>query len=80
MIMHLRPELVDTDRVTHSGEWLPDAVDGVYISRDMMQRTQAGATGRPDLASPEKGSALFDAAVAGVERFVEKLLAESLPS
>lgn len=80
MIMHLRPELVDTNRVTNSGEWLPDEIDRVYVSRDMMQRTQAGATGRPDLASAEKGAALFEAAVAGVERFVEKLLNESLPS
>ncbi|MCA9123354.1 MAG: creatininase family protein [Planctomycetaceae bacterium] len=80
MIMHLRPELVDADRVANAGDWLPDQVQGVYVCRDMMQRTQAGATGRPDLASAEKGSALFEAAVQGVEKFVEALLTEKLPT
>ncbi|MCA9144089.1 MAG: creatininase family protein [Planctomycetaceae bacterium] len=79
MIMHLRPELVDTDRVAHAGDWLPDQVQGMFVCRDMMQRTQAGATGRADLASAEKGAVLFDAAVCGVERFIEAMLAEKLP-
>jgi creatinine amidohydrolase len=79
MIMHLRPELVDTDRVAHAGDWLPDQVQGMYVCRDMMQRTHAGATGRADLASAEKGAALFEAAVSGVERFVQTVLAEPLP-
>ena len=80
MIMHLRPELVDTDRVAHAGDWLPDQVQGMYVCRDMMQRTQAGATGRADLASAAKGAALFEAAVSGVERFVQTVLSEPLPS
>jgi creatinine amidohydrolase len=80
MIMHLRPELVDTERVQHAGDWLPDHVQGMYVCRDMMQRTQAGATGRADLASAEKGAALFEAAVRGVEKFVETVLVEALPA
>jgi creatinine amidohydrolase len=80
MIMHLRPELVDTDRVAHAGDWLPDQVQGMFVCRDMMQRTAAGATGRADLASAEKGAALFEVSVLGVERFVERVLAEPLPT
>lgn len=80
MIMHLRPELVDAERVAHAGDWLPDQVQGMFVCRDMMQRTQAGATGRADLASAEKGAALFAAAVSGVERFVQFGLAEPLPA
>lgn len=80
MIMHLRPELVDTARVSHAGNWLRDQVQGMFVCRDMMQRTQAGATGRADLASVEKGAAIFEAAVCGVERFVESMLAEELPA
>lgn len=80
MIMHLRPELVDTERLAHAGDWLPDQVQGMFVCRDMMQRTQAGATGRADLASAEKGAALFDAVVGGVERFVQTVLTEPLPA
>ena len=79
MIMHLRPELVDMQSVAHAGDWLPDQVQGMFVCRDMMQRTQAGATGRADLASAEKGSALFEAAVSGVERFVQFVFTEPLP-
>ncbi|MEX0819511.1 MAG: creatininase family protein [Pirellulaceae bacterium] len=80
MIMHLRPELVDTARLAHAGDWLPDQVQGMFVCRDMMQRTQAGATGRADLASADKGAALFDAVVSGVERFVQAVLTEPLPA
>lgn len=80
MIMHLRPELVDAERVGHAGDWLADQVQGMFVCRDMMQRTQAGATGRADLASAERGAALFEAAVQGVEKFVEHLRTEDLPS
>jgi creatinine amidohydrolase len=79
LIMHLRPELVDTDRMAHAGDWLPDQVQGMFVCRDMLQRTQAGATGRADLASAEKGAALFEAAVRGVEKFVKSVQAEALP-
>jgi creatinine amidohydrolase len=79
MIMHLRPELVDTDQLAHAGDWLPDQVQGMFVCRDMLQRTNAGATGRADLASAEKGAALFDAAVSGVEQFVTNMLNEPLP-
>ena len=40
---------------------------------------QLVATGRAELASAEKGVALFEAAVSGVERFVQTLLTEPLP-
>ena len=80
IIMHLRPDLVDNARLAHAGDWLADQVQGMFVCRDMMQRTQAGATGRADLASAEKGAALFAAAVRGVERFVETVLTEPLPT
>ncbi len=80
LIMHLRPELVDAERLAHAGDWLPDLVQGMYVCRDMLQRTQAGATGRADLASAEKGAALFEAAVSGVSQFVQSVLGESLPA
>lgn len=78
MIMHLRPELVDSDKIENQSGWLPDLVDGLFVCRDMKQRTKAGATGRPDLASPEKGAALFDAIVNRVVAVAEKMLTEPL--
>lgn len=75
MIMHLRPELVDTPKLADAGFWQPDAVEGLYVSRDMMQRTKDGCTGRPDLATPEKGAAMFDGIVGRVCEAVDKLLA-----
>jgi len=78
MIMHLRPELVDEDRIADQSGWLPDVVDGLFVSRDMKQRTRAGATGRPDLASAEKGSALFEAIVEKVASVVDRLVDERL--
>jgi creatinine amidohydrolase len=53
-------------------------VDGVFLSRDMRQRTREGCTGRPDLATAEKGKQLFGGIVDGLVSTVEKLLNESL--
>ena len=59
MLMHLRPELVKLELVKDAGELITDNLGGVYISRDLRQRTAEGRTGRPDLASAEKGAMLF---------------------
>lgn len=79
MIQHLRPDLVVEEDRAHAGLWLPDVIEGVFVSRDMKQRTLHGCTGRPDLASAEKGAALFPAIVARVGVAIKALLAEPLP-
>lgn len=79
LIMHLRPELVDRESVATAGPWLPDQVQGMFVCRDMHQRTQAGATGRADLATAAKGAALFEAVVGGVSAAVQTMLDEPLP-
>ena len=79
MIQHLRPELVDEPKRVHAGPWLPDVVEGLFVSRDMKQRTQAGCTGRPDLATAEKGAAMFQGIVDRVGVAVKAMLAEPLP-
>lgn len=78
MIMHLRPELVDTPQLADAGFWQPDLVEGLFVSRDMKQRTKAGCTGRPDLATPEKGAAMFEGIVGRVCEAVDTLLAAKL--
>ena len=78
MMLHVRPELVDKGRLADAGELVPDRMDGVFLSRDMRQRTREGCTGRPDLATAEKGKQLFGGIVDGLVSTVEKLLNESL--
>lgn len=79
MIQYLRPELVDEAARAHAGPWLPDVIEGLFVSRDMKQRTRAGCTGRPDLASAEKGAALFGPIVDRVCVAVRAMLDEPLP-
>ncbi|WP_417745777.1 creatininase family protein [Rosistilla oblonga] len=80
LILHLHPELVDTAAVESAMGWKPDAVEGMFICRDMKQRTAAGATGRPDLATAEQGRQMFEGIVDRVCVAVDRLLAEPLPS
>lgn len=82
LVMHLRPELVlaeDAASMPDLSGYLPDDADGLMICRDMAQRTENGATGRPDLASPEKGVRMFEAIVSRVAEVVGKYLREPLP-
>ncbi len=78
MLLHLRPELVDQKKLTSAGELIPDHIDGMYVSRDMRQRTREGFTGRPDLASAEKGQRLFDGVADRLSTLARKLLNEPL--
>ena len=80
LILHLRPELIDQDEIKSAGKLVTDEIDGVFISRDMRQRTAQGATGRPDLATAEKGEKLFNGIVDRLFALVEKLLKETLGS
>ena len=73
MMLHVRPDLVGPNRAD-AGELVPDQLDGVYLSRDMRQRTRDGYTGRPDLATAEKGKRLFNGIVDQLVTTAEKLL------
>jgi creatinine amidohydrolase len=78
MILHLRPELVSNERVADAGKLVTDNIDGVFLSRDMRHRTEHGCSGRPDLASAQKGKMLFDGIVDRLASTVEQLLSEPL--
>lgn len=79
LVMHLRGELVRESEISDASDYLPDEVDGVYLCRDMAQRTRTGAAGCSHLGTPEKGAALYEAIVAQVTDAVGMLLAEPLP-
>ena len=78
LMMHLRPELVDDSSIVAAGDLVDDVIEGLYVSRDMKQRTRLGHTGRPDLATAEKGRHLFDSITEGLAVATEKLLEQRL--
>lgn len=78
MMLHVRPELVDRTLLADAGPLVPDVIDGLYVSRDMYQRTRDGYTGSPDLASAEKGKELFDVIVQKLVATAETLLSQPL--
>ncbi len=78
LILHLRPDLVSQDELADAGELITDRIDGLFVSRDMTQRTRQGSTGRPDLASADKGKRLSDGIVDRLVSTLEKLLNEPL--
>lgn len=77
MMLHLRPELVQASR-RDAGTLVDDNLHGVFLSRDMRHRTREGYTGRPDLATAEKGKALFNGIVDRLHKAAETLLAQPL--
>jgi creatinine amidohydrolase len=78
MMLHVRPELVIREKLADAGELVTDSLNGIFLSRDMYQRTRAGYTGRPDLASAAKGERLFGGIVDRLASLVEQLLGEPL--
>ncbi|MEZ6068480.1 MAG: creatininase family protein [Planctomycetaceae bacterium] len=76
MILYLRPDLVRMEELRDAGTLIPDQIDGLFVSRDMRQRTSAGCTGRPDLATADKGRRLFEAMTERLEATAEGLLRE----
>lgn len=80
MILHLRPELVDHSQLSDAGELIPDVMDGLFVSRDMWQRTAGGFTGRPDLATAEKGARLFDGILERLADVIRQMQSQPLAS
>ena len=80
MMLHVRPDLVQKELLADAGELVTDCISGVFLSRDMKQRTKAGYTGRPDLASAEKGKRLFEGIVDRLGELVDELQSQPLAS
>lgn len=79
MIMRLRPELVNQAELRDAGALGADNIEGLFLPRDMKHRTKEGCSGRPDLASAEKGERMFAGIVDRVSTAVQALLNEPLP-
>lgn len=79
-ILAVRPDLVKESRPAvrydfDSAFWQPDhfAASRVFVARTMEQGSKTGAFGHPELASSEKGEALFALAAQEITRFVRDL-------
>ncbi len=79
MVMALRPDLVRRDEIKNDPPPPEPALRGLYISEDMMQRTQRGAVGYPELATPEKGRKFLQAAIDRTVEVIQTLLQRPLP-
>jgi creatinine amidohydrolase len=79
MVMHLRPDLVRVGEIRDDIETVPDALRGLFVAKDMRQRTDHGAVGYPEQANAEKGRRLLDAIVGRVTEAAEAILLEPLP-
>jgi creatinine amidohydrolase len=79
MVLALRPELVRRDRIRNDPPRDDPALRGLFLADDMRQRTDHGAVGYPELATPEKGRAFLDAAIGRTAEVVTALLRRPLP-
>jgi creatinine amidohydrolase len=79
MVMALRPELVDRAEIKNDPPEDSPVLRGLFIADDMKQKTDHGAVGFPEQASPEKGRAMLNVAIDRVAEVVEALLARPLP-
>jgi creatinine amidohydrolase len=80
MVLALRPELVQRAEIKNDPPQDDPALRGLYVALDMKQKTDHGAVGYPEQATPEKGHAFLAAAVDRTVEVVLALLAKPLPS
>jgi creatinine amidohydrolase len=78
MVMALRPDLVRREEIKNDYREEDPALRGLYLAQDMAQRTERGAVGFPELATPEKGRKFLQAAIDRSVEVVEALLKRPL--
>ncbi len=78
MVLALRPELVRRDQIRDDPAPDEPVLRGLYVAEDMKQRTDHGAVGYPERASPEKGRAFLSAAIERTAEVVQALLRRPL--
>jgi creatinine amidohydrolase len=79
MVLALRPDLVNRGEIQDDPPGDDPALRGLYLAEDMRQRTDHGAVGFPERATPEKGQAFLLAAVERTLEVIKALLHKPLP-
>ena len=72
LMLHLRPELVRTDRIADDPTD-PGLPPGLFRAIDFRRRTKAGAVGYPGYASAEKGREMLAAVIAAVVAAADRI-------
>jgi creatinine amidohydrolase len=80
MMLALRPDLVRTKEIRNDLPKEDTALRGLFLADDMFQKTDHGAVGFPELATPEKGRAFLNAAITRTCEVIETLLRRPIPS
>ena len=75
LMMHLRPELIDTPEIADD----PDRTIGRVFRYTIAQTSSEGLTGSPSLATASAGAQLFDEIVAALAETVAAARSEELP-
>src|SRR5207302_1752417 len=79
MVLALRPDLVKREEIQDDPANEDARLRGLYLAEDMRQRTDHGAVGFPELATPEKGRRFLAAAIDRTVEVVQALLRRPLP-
>lgn len=74
MMLHLRPELVQTSEIEDDPDTTPAPVKPIFWARDFGRRTDHGAVGYPSFATAEKGRLMLEAATDAVAKVTMGLL------
>ncbi|MBI3409402.1 MAG: creatininase family protein [Planctomycetes bacterium] len=80
MVMALRPDLVRKEKIEDDPPLADPMLRGLFLAEDMKQRTQRGAVGFPELATPEKGRRFLNAAIDRAVEVIAALLQRPLPN
>jgi creatinine amidohydrolase len=75
LMLHLRPELVETGEIRDD----PDRTDGLVLGYTVAETSRDGLTGAPSRATEAAGARLYDAAVAALADVVERARREQPP-
>lgn len=77
LMMYLAPDIVDKDRIASADD--PDRTTGLVFSHPVNRTSKNGVTGKPSIASSDKGEVLFQWMVEDLASLVESGLAELAP-
>jgi creatinine amidohydrolase len=75
MMMALRPELVQSDKVLDDPDLTPAEMKGLFWARDFSRRTDHGTVGHPEHADAVRGRQMLDEVVARVSDYAREILA-----
>jgi creatinine amidohydrolase len=75
MMLAIRPDLVRRDRVRDDPSSTPPGLERLFWARNFQRRTDHGAVGYPEAATPEAGRLMLESVTTRVAEVARALLA-----